>query len=184
MNGGGPPQPRVRVWDAFVRVAHWSLVAAVAGAWLTREAGAAHEWLGYAALAAVLARLAWGVVGPRYARFAQFVLAPAATAAYARKVLARAEPRYLGHNPLGGWMIVALVAFVILVSVSGWLYTTDAFWGVKWMEELHEGLANTLLGLVGLHVLGVAFSSLRHGENLVMAMIDGRKRAAGPGDVD
>jgi len=176
-------RPRVKVWDAFVRVAHWSLVAAIAGAWITEDAGAVHEWIGYAALAIVVARLAWGAVGSRYARFSQFVRSPAATIEYAGRVFARREPRHIGHNPLGAYMIVALVVMVALVAGSGWLYTTDAYWGVEWVADLHEGLANALLVLIALHVAGVAFSSWRHRENLVAAMLSGRKRAPAPDDV-
>jgi len=177
------PRSTVAVWDGLVRVAHWSLVAAIAAAWLSRKAGAIHEWTGYAALGIVAARLAWGLLGSRYARFSQFVRAPAATLAYARQVAERREPRYLGHNPLGACMIVALIATVALVAGTGWLYTTDAYWGVKWVEELHEGLSNLLLALIALHVAGVAFSSMRHRENLVAAMFTGRKRAPAPGDI-
>lgn len=174
----------MRVWDVFVRAAHWTLVAAVGCAWLTRHGGGRwHEALGYVALGVVAARIVWGVVGPRYARFAQFVRTPSATLEYARRVVAHAEPRYLGHNPLGGWMIVALVAAVLAATVSGWLYTTDRFWGVEWVEEAHEHFSNGLLALVALHVAGVVFSSRRHGENLVRAMISGEKRAPGPDDV-
>ena len=106
----------MKVWDPFVRVAHWSLVASIVAAWFTKEA--LHEWLGYAALGIVALRLVWGGIGPRYARFRQFVLDPAATLAYARAVAARAEVRYLGHNPLGGWMIVALIESQPLAHVS------------------------------------------------------------------
>ena len=183
MTAGEPSRATVPVWDAFVRIAHWTLVASVAAAWLTRHAGDWHEWLGYAALAVVLARIAWGFVGTPYARFGQFVRSPAATLDYARRVLAHAEPRHIGHNPLGAYMILLLVLMVILVAASGWLATTDTYWGVKWVEELHEGLSNALLSLVALHIAGVVFSSLRHHENLVAAMIGGRKRVPGRDDI-
>lgn len=171
----------MKVWDPFVRVAHWSLVASVAAAWSTREA--LHEWLGYAALAILVLRIVWGVVGPDYARFRQFVRGPAATLAYARAFAARAEPRYLGHNPLGGWMIVALLGTVALTGVSGWLSVTDRFWGVAWVQDTHEFLADALVALAGLHVAGVIHTSLRHRENLPRAMVTGRKLPARPGDV-
>jgi cytochrome b len=80
-------------------------------------------------------------------------------------------------------MIVALLATIAAVCLSGWLYTTDRFWGEAWVENVHEGLTWFLLGLVALHIGGVIFSSLRHGENLVAAMFHGRKRSPGPGDV-
>jgi len=177
----------VRVWDPLTRIAHWTLAASVLAAWATSEADVealkrAHEWLGYAALAVVALRLAWGAIGPRYARFSQFVPSPRRTLAYARAVLAFTERRYVGHNPLGGWMVVALLAMAAAAGLSGWLSVTDRFWGVKWVQELHEVLANTLLLLVALHVAGVVFTSVRHRENLVRAMLTGRKRAPAPGD--
>jgi cytochrome b len=179
----------VRVWDPLLRIAHWTLVASVLATWITAElkldtAKRAHEWAGYAALAVIALRLAWGWVGPRYARFRQFVRSPERTLAYARAVIASSEPRYLGHNPLGGWMVTALLAMAAAAGASGWLSVTDRFWGVKWVQELHEALANTLYLLVGLHLAGVVFTSWRHRENLVRAMLTGRKRSPRPGDVD
>lgn len=175
---------RVRVWDPLVRIGHWTLVAAVAAAWLTHEGfGTVHEWIGYAALGVVALRLAWGLVGPRYARFAQFVRSPAATIDYAKALAANRAPRHVGHNPLGGWMIVALLAAVGAVGVTGWLMTTDAFWGDEFMEDVHEALADGLLVLIALHVAGAILASIHDRENLVRAMIDGSKRAPGPDDV-
>jgi cytochrome b len=171
----------VRIWDALVRVAHWTLVACIAAAWFTT--GALHDALGYAALAVVAVRIAWGVAGSPYARFRQFVAGPGATFAYAGLLVARKEPRYLGHNPLGGWMIVALLATVALTAASGWLSSTDRFWGVAWVQDTHAALADLLLVLAGLHLGGVLYTSLRHRENLVRAMLTGRKRAPNPGDV-
>ena len=174
----------MRVWDPYVRVLHWLLAIAVLLAWLTREGwGLWHDWLGYAALALAAARLPWGWFGPKHARFADFLYAPGHTLAYARSFLTPAAPRYLGHNPLGGWMIVALLAGVAATSVTGWLYTTDTYWGIEWVATLHEWCANVLLALAILHVAGVAAASLRHRENLVAAMIHGRKRAPGPDDI-
>ena len=174
------PVRMVPVWDLAVRVLHWSLVLTGAAAWLTRHSpGRWHEWIGYATLAIVTARACWGFLGAGYARFAQFVRAPGETAAYARTVLAGREARYIGHNPLGGWMVVALLAMVALVGFTGWLYTTDRYWGVPWVEELHETLSDILFAFVGLHILGVVFTSRKHRENLVAAMLHGRKRDSG-----
>lgn len=174
------PIRMVPVWDLAVRILHWSLVLTVAAAWLTRHSpGRWHEWIGYATLAIVTARACWGFLGAGYARFAQFVRAPGETAAYARTVLAGREARYIGHNPLGGWMVVALLAMVALVGFTGWLYTTDRYWGVPWVEELHETLSDILFAFVGLHILGVVFTSRKHRENLVAAMLHGRKRDSG-----
>lgn len=171
----------VRVWDPLVRIGHWMLAPGIALAWLTRAGGGAwHERIGYVALAVVAVRVAWGWLGSAHARFADFVRSPAATLHYGRRMLAGREPRHIGHNPLGGWMIVALLCVTALASLSGWLYTTDRFWGVEWVETLHATLADALLALAAAHVAGVAFSSWRHGENLVAAMVHGRKRARGP----
>jgi len=167
----------VKVWDPLVRLGHWALVAGIAIAWFTREgARTVHEQIGYAVLAIVVLRVLWGFTGPHYARFAQFVCSPSTTFAYARAVLAGSGSRHLGHNPLGGWMTVVLLGMIALVALSGWLYTTDAFWGVQWVAELHEALSDALLGLIALHIAGVVFTSYRHRENLVAAMVHGRKR--------
>ncbi|MFM9969595.1 MAG: cytochrome b/b6 domain-containing protein [Burkholderiales bacterium] len=170
-------QPSVKVWDPLVRLCHWSLVITVTLAWLTHEGwGAWHEWIGYASLAVVAVRLPWGFLGPVHARFLVFVKPPAETMAYAKRVATGNEERHLGHNPLGGWMIVALLTNVLLVGLSGWLFTTDRYWGVEWVEILHEGLAISLLVLIALHLAGVIFTSMRHRENLAAAMVHGRKR--------
>lgn len=169
--------PTVKVWDPLIRIGHWSLVICIAVSWATGEDGEGwHEGFGYAAAGIVAFRIVWGLLGPRFARFAEFVHAPAATLAYGRHMLAGTEPRYLGHNPLGGWSIVLLLACIVLTSFSGWLYTTDAYWGIEWVGNLHEALADALLALIALHLAGVALASWRHRENLVAAMLHGRKR--------
>lgn len=178
----------MKVWDRFVRTAHWSLAGCVLAAWITAESKlksveALHEWLGYAALAVIALRLAWGWIGPRYARFREFIAGPAHTLAYARAVLRGDEPRYLGHNPLGGWMIVALLSTAALAALSGWLSVTDRFWGVEWVQETHEVLGNAVIVLAVLHVAGVVYTSWRQRENLAAAMLSGIKRPAEPGDV-
>lgn len=171
----------VQVWDPVVRIGHWLLVASVLTAWLTRHRGGSwHEWSGYLATAVVLVRLAWGRFGRGHARFGSFVQGPRGTFAYARAVLAGREPRAIGHNPLGGWMIVALLATVAALGLTGWLFNTDLFWGEPWLDALHSLLADLLMVLVTLHLLGVLYTSLRHRENLVAAMVHGRKR--GPAD--
>jgi cytochrome b len=176
--------PTVPVWDRAVRVLHWALVGAVALAPLTLVVWVgAHQGAGYAALAIVALRALWGAVGSSYARLRQFVRAPRATLRYALAVVHGREPRYLGHNPLGGWMIVALMTCIAGLALTGWLYTTDAFWGDELVERVHRALAWTLLGLVVLHVGGVLFTSLRQHENLVRAMLDGRKRAPSEDDI-
>lgn len=174
----------VKVWDPMVRVFHWSLAAGFLVAWVTAdEWDQVHEIAGYCVAALVVFRLIWGLIGPHYARFAQFVRRPAEVLAYGRDVLAMRERRYIGHNPAGAAMVVALLMGGALTALSGWLSITDRFWGVEWVEETHEFLASGLMFLVVLHIAGVVFSSFRHGENLVRAMVSGRKRRPAGGDV-
>lgn len=172
-----PEAKIVRVWDPFVRIFHWSLAGLFAVAFVT---GDEIEWLhirvGYAIAALVALRIVWGFVGTRYARFTDFVRSPRETATYMRQAARWKAPRHLGHNPAGGVMVVALLASIAGIAATGFAMTTDAFWGAQWMEDLHEGLVYTTIGLIALHVAGVLFSSLEHGENLVKAMISGRKR--------
>jgi len=174
----------VKIWDPFVRIFHWSLVASFAVAWLSAEDWRAlHEWAGYAAGSLIALRLLWGIVGTRYARFRQFVRSPSTVIGYVRDIVTGREARYLGHNPAGGLMIVALIAAVASVSTTGWMMSTDTFFGIDWVEHVHEALASGMLALVGIHVLGVVVASLRHRENLAAAMISGRKRSPGRADI-
>ena len=174
----------MKVWDISVRLFHWSLVAAVAIAWLTGEATLRlHEAAGYVGVALIALRSVWGWTGGRFARFDQFLRRPSVVRSYAADVIHRRAKRYLGHNPLGGWMAVALMLIVVSTCVTGWLYTLDIFWGMAWLERLHRGLAWALVGLIGVHVAGVIFTGWRHRENLVTAMITGRKRPANSEDL-
>ena len=174
----------MRVWDAPVRLLHWGMVAAVAVAWWSSDdTGPLHENMGYVVVALLAARLAWGFRGSHYARFAQFVRAPRAALAYARAALAGHAPRYIGHNPLGGWMVLALLADLGLLGFTGWLYTTDMFWGYGWLANLHKCLGWALLALIALHVAGMLWTSWQHRENLVRAMVTGEKAPPAGDDV-
>jgi cytochrome b len=166
----------VRVWDPLVRIFHWSFAGAVILAYLSDGARTVHESAGYVALALVAFRLVWGIVGTRYARFADFVRGPRAVAAYLGDIFAMNARRHLGHNPAGGAMILALLFLAAVAGVSGWLTTTDRFFAVWWMEDIHSFSADLLIAFAGLHVVGVVASSLLHKENLVRAMITGKKR--------
>ncbi len=191
----GEPVPsaaeRVRVWDPFVRLFHWSLVSGFLVAYFTEDDFLSlHTWAGYAVLALICVRLVWGLIGPRYARWSDFVRGPRATLAYlSDAVHARAE-RHLGHNPAGGAMIVALLICVAATSVSGVaLLGSEEMAGPlagllqglpraagHWLKEAHEVLANLTVLLVVAHVAGVALGSLQHRENLVKSMFTGYKR--------
>jgi cytochrome b len=120
MPESAPLANEITVWDPVVRIFHWSLVAAFTIAWLTGEEEARlHELAGYVVIGLVLIRVVWGFVGTRYARFRDFVYPPSTVLAYARDMLAGKSKRYLGHNPLGGMMIIALLLSLLATSVSG-----------------------------------------------------------------
>lgn len=173
----------VKVWDTFVRVFHWALVVSFATAYFAGDDfETLHLVAGYTAAALVAARIVWGVVGTGYARFALFVHRPTTVLSYLRDIATGREVRYLGHNPAGGAMIVALLTTVAGICVTGWLLT-DIYWGSKFFEDVHEWLTNLALLLVALHVGGVVLASLKHHENLVRAMFTGRKRAPEGNDI-
>lgn len=172
-----PTSPRVRVWDIGVRLFHWSLVASVATTYLIAEQRALHRWFGYVVIALISFRLIWGVIGGKHARFADFVPGPRKFFAYVIDTIKGREPRYLGHNPAGGAMIVALLVTLAAVGGTGYMMGMDAYFGVEWVEDSHKLLVNVLLGLVALHLAGVVMSSLRHRENLVLSMVTGQKAA-------
>jgi cytochrome b len=169
------PAQQVRVWDLPVRLFHWSLVVAFAIAFLSEEGESLHNAAGYTVLGLIGFRLVWGFVGSEHARFTDFVPSPRRLVRYLAGVARGRPERHLGHNPAGGVMILLLLATVLVTAGSGWLMITDRFWGTKWVEELHEGAAYVALALVGVHVLGVLVSSVLHRENLVRAMVTGRK---------
>ena len=195
----------VAVWDPLVRLFHWSLVISFCAAWFSEGEWfesideslggellqGIHVWAGYTIAGLLLFRLLWGFVGPRHARFSDFVCRPSAVLAYVRDVLTRRARRTLGHNPAGGAMIVALLLSLSATIVSGLaLYGADKGLGplagllaessdslIDTLEESHEAATNFTLLLVAGHLLGVVWESLLHRENLVRAMFTGRKRA-------
>jgi cytochrome b len=175
---------RVRVYDLLVRLAHFVFIAGVGAAWFTRHAsGRWHEWIGYAVMTALAIRLLWGFIGPPAARFLRFVRGPRATLCYAAEARRGCAPRYLGHNPLGAWMIVALLLTLALIVVTGWMFTTDRWFGFGWVIRSHEIATWVLFALIPLHVGGVIHASRAHGERLVAAMVHGKKPAAAGDDV-
>jgi cytochrome b len=219
-----PNRDEIAVWDPVVRLFHWSLVTAFTVAYFTEgEALAVHVWAGYAVGGIIILRAIWGFVGPRHARFQDFVFGPVAILAYLRDMLCFRAKRYLGHSPAGGAMVVLLLLSLTVVVGTG-LVThairnnagplagivaaeTSAIkpavaaaqggevrelGGVRarmprpgraW-RQVHEFAANFVLVLIALHVTGVLFSSFGHRENLVRAMITGRKPARPETDRD
>ncbi len=174
---------RIRVWDLYVRVTHWA-VAALVLAELTflDEDWAVHRWAGYAVLVLVAFRLIWGLIGPQYARFSAFPPSLQAARAHLVGLLRGEDALHLSHNPLGALMAYNLWVSLIAVCVTGILMTTNAFWGVDWVEEAHEIIASWVLISVGLHVAGVIFESWHSKVNLIRAMITGQKEIPGPGE--
>lgn len=175
----GAGEANVLVWDLPTRLGHWLLVGSFAAAWLTSESEAlraVHVASGSLFGAVIAFRLLWGVLGSRYARFAQFVRSPGAAWDYLTSLRGPRPQHYLGHNPAGGWAIVALLALGAVSVVSGWLTFNDV--GGDVFEELHEGATAAALGVVVVHLAGVLVGSLVHRENLVAAMLTGFKRGA------
>lgn len=165
----------VEVRHPFIRVFHWTLAFCFAIGWISEDAQALHQPVGYAILMLVAVRTIWGLLGPRHARFSEFVRSPSATLAYVRQLLHGRAPRLSGYNPLGAMMVIGLLFMLTATGVSGWLMTIDAGESTEWLEEVHEFLASLTLTLVGIHVLAVFIMSAVHGENLMRTMITGRK---------
>jgi cytochrome b len=170
---------RILVWDLPVRVFHWLMALSFAGAYLTGDSERwrlVHVTLGYTMAGLVVFRLLWGLAGTRHARFAAFVRGPGAALRYLGSLL-RGEPEHhVGHNPAGGWAILALLLFAAALSASGWAVYSDA--GGHWLEEAHEVLAHLMLAVVVVHIAAVVLSSRLHREHLVAAMVHGRKGGA------
>jgi cytochrome b len=195
----------VPVWDPLLRLFHWTLLSAFCLAWFSEGESfesladrfdgelmqSLHVWAGYTIAGLLLWRLLWGFVGPRHARFGDFVFGPRVVLGYLRDVLLLRARRYLGHNPAGGAMIVAMLIGLLTTVVSGLaLYAADKGLGplaaffvdssevlIDGIKETHEVATDVTLLLVAGHLLGVVWESLLHRENLVRSMISGRKRA-------
>jgi cytochrome b len=190
-----------QVWDIAVRTFHWSLVAAFAVAYLTEDDfETLHVYAGYLVLGLISFRVIWGLIGTRHARFSDFVCGMKTTELYLKSILTGKPKHYLGHNPAGGMMILVMLFSLFLLSYSGLAtYAEDgkgplahteisivatAFAHEKhhrsakgeFWEEIHEFLANFTLFLIFIHLAGVAVSSIVHRENLVRAMVTGKKQ--------
>ncbi|VAW79954.1 Cytochrome b [hydrothermal vent metagenome] len=191
----------IRVWDLLVRIFHWSLVLGFTIAYLTgEEEGSLHIYSGYAVLGLITFRVIWGFIGSRYARFSDFVHSPKSVSRYLKSLLTRKPEHHTGHNPAGGWMVIAMLLSLFVVSFSGLkLYAVEEGLGPlagplptlsvispayadddsdgeeEFWEEIHEASANFMLLLIFLHITGVIVSSRMHGENLVKAMVTGKK---------
>ena len=170
--------PTVGVWDRFIRLFHWSLVASFATAYFSTEhIDWVHKGAGYGALFLVLARVVWGFFAHNpHARFANFVPTPSRLMSYLMALFRGREPRHLGHNPAGAVMILFLMLAVLGIAITGWMLTTDMFWGSEWVEQWHTGLVDVTLWAIALHVVANVYESVKHRENMVWSMVTGRKR--------
>jgi len=204
----GPSRPAsALVWDPLVRFGHWALVAAFAVAYLSAEEEAGgpdplHVWGGYVVGVLVVLRVVWGFVGPRHARFSDFVRSPIVALVYFKDLLYGRARRYIGHSPAGGAMVIALLVCLAATVATGLIaygeegkgplavvMVTDANEAgsralaerrggetESTIGELHGLMANITVALVVAHIFGVVVASVVHKENLVLAMITGRKR--------
>lgn len=183
----------ILLWDLPTRIFHWSLVIAIPLAWWSaeNEKYELHEWLGYTLIVLVVSRILWGFIGSAHSRFSDFLVGPRRVVAYMRK----GEAASVGHNPLGGWSVLALLALILLQAVSGLFNSDDVLFSgplYYWasgdfrdaMGTLHDLAFNALMVLVALHVLAVLFHQLVRREKLLQAMLkgwaDGREGRAGP----
>lgn len=172
-----PPSAPVKVWDLFVRICHWTLVACVAlDEFVLDEGEAAHEWVGWLAAAVVLARVVWGFVGTRHARFADFFPTPRRLRNHLAALSQGLHPHHEGHNPLGALMMLALMALVLALGVTGGLQGTDAFSGDEGLQVLHALLAHALLIAAGAHAAAALVIGRLERVRLVRAMVTGVKR--------
>lgn len=177
---------RIRVWDLPTRIFHWSLALLVLAAYLTQEFGlmAWHQRIGLTLLGLIVFRLIWGIVGSTYARFSSFVRRPATVMAYLR-----GSWHGIGHNPLGGWAVLALLLLPLTMALSGLFANDDVdFRGLladrvsgdisENLTRLHGKLFDALLILISLHVVAIAVHFWLKRENLVRPMFTGYRRRA------
>ncbi len=171
-------RPRaVKVWDPFVRLFHWSLVVCVLLNQFVLEAGETpHRWAGYIASGLVVARILWGFVGTRHARFADFFPTPTRVRQHMQALRQGQAAEHVGHNPLGALMMLVLMALVLALGLTGWLQGSDRFGGEEWLQEVHEWLADGLLLAAGLHAVAAVLMGHVERVNLVRAMVTGVKR--------
>lgn len=172
-------KPCILVWDVPTRLFHWLLALSFVGAFLTADSERTrdvHVLFGYTLLGSIGFRLVWGLIGTRYARFRSFLFGPAEVRGYLLSLATRHPKHYVGHNPAGSIAVFLLLGIGVAVGTTGWMTYEDL--GGDWIEELHEGVANVMLGVAIVHVAGVIVSSLLHRENLVRAMFTGCKIGA------
>jgi len=170
----------IRAWDPLVRLIHGSLAACILINAISEGADALHLWVGYVAAGLLAIRLVWGLIGPRPARFASFPPNPAGAIAHLRDLSSGARgdtPQvHLSHNPLGALMVYNIWGTVAAIAATGYMMGTMRFFGIDWVEELHELAFEWLALSILLHVAGVLIDGWRTRVPLVRAMVTGTKR--------
>jgi len=171
-------QRTIQVWDPVVRAFHWTVVVAcMLNLFILEEGKYWHRATGYVVVTAIVVRVIWGFVGTKHSRFNDFLPTPTKVMGQILDILDRNEKRYIGHNPLASVMMLCLMALLAATALTGWMTTLDAFWGEKWLEELHGAIANSIMVLAFIHAGAAVIESFRHRENLVWSMVTGRKKA-------
>jgi cytochrome b len=167
----------VAVWDLPLRLFHWALAASVLTAWFSANVfDTVHEIAGYTVLGLIAFRMIWGFAGTRYSRFRSSVRPLRIVLSYLRQIAYGQTGRYVGLNPAGAAMSITLLVLLAVSTISGWMQITETFFGVDWVETLHTWSSNLVLILAVVHVLSVLLMSALQKENLVRAMITGKKR--------
>jgi len=176
-DGGRLGVRNIMVWDPLVRLIHWGLALSILlNGTLIEEESTLHEWVGYAAVGIVGARVAWGLLGSRHAKFSAFPPSPIVALRYLLALIRGDKTVHLSHNPLGALMAYNIWLVVLVLGATGYMMGTIRFFGIEWVEEAHEMAFNWLVVSIVLHTGGVIFDAWRSGVPLLRAMIDGRKR--------
>ncbi|MET4801873.1 cytochrome b/b6 domain-containing protein [Bradyrhizobium sp. LB11.1] len=172
-----PAGRTVAVWDLPLRIWHWALAASVLVAWFTPTVyDSLHRIVGYTVIALLGFRLVWGFWGSRYSRFRMIGVRLRAAPFYIWNLRRGITGRYIGLNPAGTLMLVALLLSLTVSAITGALSITVTFFGVWWIEDTHAFASDAVIVLVVLHVAGVVLMGTLQRENLIRAMITGRKR--------
>ncbi|TWB07270.1 cytochrome b/b6 domain-containing protein [Bradyrhizobium stylosanthis] len=170
----------VAVWDLPLRLWHWAFAAGILAAWFTPTVyDRLHRIVGYTVLGLLAFRLIWGFWGSRYSRFRMVGVRLRAAPRYLWNLRRGITGRYIGLNPAGTLMLVALLLAIAVSAITGAMSVTVTFFGVWWVEDTHHYSSDAVIVLVVLHVVGVLLMGLLQRENLIRAMITGRKRIRG-----
>lgn len=175
------------VWDPYVRIFHWLLVSAFAVAFYTHASEwdrVVHVWAGYTAGTLLASRIVWGFAKTGYGSFKSFPFAPVQAFKHVYRLLHGNARRYIGHNPIGGLVIYAMLITGLTAVGSGWLVYNEG-WLIdqpELLQNIHFYATWGWLGLIISHVLGVITESILHHDNLIIAMITGRKRTTKKGE--